>query len=116
MPYLYTCISCQRTKINRHTVAPLQHFATPDGRFASVCVTIVGPLNQCDGYTYILTASHRFTRWSEAIPLRDITAKSCADAFLLNWVARYGNPTTILTDRSPQFCGTNFAHFWLVNI
>ena len=97
-----TYISCQRTKINRRTVAPLQHFATPHGCFASVCVDIVGPLNECDGYTYILTAIDRFTRWPEAIPLRDITAKSCANAFLLNWVARYGCPTTILTDRGRQ--------------
>ena len=93
-----TCISCQQTKINRQTVAPLQHFATPDGRFGSVCVDIIGPLNECDGYTYILTAIDRFTRWPEAIALRDITAKSCADGFFLNWVARYGCPTTILTD------------------
>ena len=106
-----TCLPCQQTKIQRHIVPPLQHFPKPDGRFSCVCVDIVGPLEECNGYSYILTAVDRFTRWPEAIPLTDITAKSCANAFLLHWVARYGCPAEIVTDRGRQFASLLWSEF-----
>ena len=56
----------------------------------------------------------RFTRWLEAISLRNITARSCADAFLLNWVARFGCPTEILTDRGRQLTSVLWDEFCLL--
>ena len=35
--------------------------------------------------------------------MKDITVQSCADSFLLHWVARFGSPTIITTDRGAQF-------------
>jgi hypothetical protein len=35
--------------------------------------------------------------------LRSITATECADAFVATWVARFGVPATITTDRGTQF-------------
>ena len=54
-------------------------------------------------YKYLLTVVDRFTRWPEAIPMKDIIAQSCADSFLLHWVARFESPTIITTDRGAQF-------------
>ena len=50
----------------------------------------------------------RFTRWPEAIPMSDATVKTCARAFLFNWVARFRVPADISADRGPQFT----AHLW----
>jgi len=52
---------------------------------------------------YLLTIIDRSTRWVEAVPLRNMEASTCTDAFIANWVARFGVPGTVTTDRGTQF-------------
>ena len=63
----------------------------------------MGPLPECEGYRYLFTCIDRFSRWAEAIPLRDMTAQSCARALVRQWVSRYGVPEDVTTDRGTQF-------------
>ena len=51
------------------------------------------------GMTYLLTCVDRFTRWPEAIPISDITAETVARTFIAHWVAMFGTPSTIITDK-----------------
>ena len=94
-----TCLSCQRAKIHHQVTAPLQQFATPDGRFDSIHVDIVGLLPSSRGTSYSFTIVDRFMRWPEAIPMSDGTALSCARALLENWLPRFGVHTDITSDR-----------------
>lgn len=66
-------------------------------------IDLVGPLPVSQGYTYLLTIVDRFTRWPEAIPLSATDALSCARAFVASWVARFGVPLDMTSDRGPQF-------------
>ena len=104
-----SCLACQRAKITRHSKAPLEPLAMPDRRFAALHLDLVGPLPESQGNTYLLTIIDRYSRWLEAVPLADISARSCARALLHHWVARFGVPDSIVTDQGRQFTSELWA-------
>ena len=97
------CIRDRRSKVVRHVKSPLQPYLPLSARFHSLNLDLVGPLPQAEGHSYLLTVIDRFSRWTEAIPLTEITASACAKAFLRHWVARYSVPRHLVSDQGRQF-------------
>ncbi len=104
------CLDCQRSKVQRHVKAPLQKFEVPQRRFDHIHVDIVGPLPPSRGYTHLLTIVDRFTRWPEAIPLTVTDTVACARALIFHWIARFGVPADMSSDRGPQFTSQLWAN------
>ena len=52
----------------------------------------------------------RSSRWLEAFLLESTSTESIADTFIGGWVARFGVPDHITSDRGPQFCSALWAH------
>ena len=75
----------------------------PDERFKYIHIDITGPFPICEGQCYVMTCIDRFLRWFEALPMPYLTAYRTARTFLAGWVARYGVPELVTTDRSRQF-------------
>ena len=97
------CKACQSSKVQTHIRAPLERFKVPQHRFDHIHVDLVGPLPPSHGFTHLLTVIDRFSRWPEAIPLNDTTSISCARALVFHWIARFGIPLDMSSDRGPQF-------------
>ena len=97
------CLACQKAKITRYNHTPLQAYPPSSTKFNDVHIDITGPLKVSRGFKYILVVIDRFSRWFIASPLVDTKASSVIDCFMLNWVANYGVPAIIVSDRGSCF-------------
>jgi len=98
------CQGCNTGKVTVQENTAVQPIPLPSMRFQHVHVDIVGPLpTSGEGFTHLLTVVDRTTRWPEAMPLHSTTAEAVADAYIHGWVARFGVPETVTTDRGTQF-------------
>ncbi|CAK9813882.1 Gag-Pol polyprotein [Anthophora plagiata] len=52
----------------------------------------------------------RFSRWPEAVPLKNTLVDTVRNEFYNNWIARYGAPETITTDRGCKRIRTTAYH------
>nr|CDS31407.1 gag pol polyprotein [Hymenolepis microstoma] len=102
------CLSCQASKVHKHTQSPLARFPLPEARFGHIHVDIVGPLPPSNSFLYVLTCVDRFTRWPIGVPLRDTPSASVAKALIESWISIFGVPSVITTDRESQFASTLF--------
>ena len=101
--YCQTCEECQVHGSHR-SKAPMISLPTIGEPFKRIAMDVVGPLPRTSrGNRFILVVSDYATRYPEAIPLPNVTAKTVAEV-LIDLFARYGIPEEILTDQ-----GTNFT-------
>ncbi|BHF82425.1 hypothetical protein SprV_0802556300 [Sparganum proliferum] len=105
------CHAWQKNKVHRHTFSPLSTFAVPDVRFNHVHLDLIGPLPPSRGYTHILTAVDRFTRWPIAVPISDTSAENIAMVFLTHWISTFGVPAALTTAHGSQFQSSLFHVF-----
>jgi transposase InsO family protein len=58
---------------------------------------------------YIFTVIDWSTHWAEAIPLASVAAADCTDALITGWIARFGVPSQLTSDRGVQFVSAVWA-------
>ncbi len=101
--YCQTCPECQLTTGRTPAYAPLVPLPVIDVPFERIGVDVIGPLERSQaGNRFILVISDYATRYPEAYPLRDVTAKQIASG-LLKLFSQVGIPKEVLSDQ-----GTNF--------
>lgn len=102
--YCRSCDLCQKiAPKGRVKKTPLCTMPIIEEPFKRVGVDLVGPLlKSSEGYKYILTLVDYATRYPEAVPLRNINAKTVAEA-LIGIYCRLGVPQEVLSDLGTQF-------------
>ena len=72
-------------------------------RFRDLMLDIIVPLPDSHGMRYCLTVIDRTSRFVDALPIPEATAANCADAFIAQWVSRFGIPETATCDNGNTF-------------
>ncbi|BHF68877.1 hypothetical protein SprV_0301191800 [Sparganum proliferum] len=98
-----SCLSCQYNKAERHNKSLKSTFHSPDAWFSHVHLDFVGPLPPFNGYAHLLICVDRYTRWADVILLPNIEADTIVKALGSRWIAIFGAPSTVTTDRGAQF-------------
>lgn len=102
--YTASCDLCQRNA-SKGTVgkAPLGKLPLVGTPYSVVCVDLVGPLSPpSEGHRYILTVIDMCTRYPDAIPLKDISSATVAEA-LVGIFSRVGISHRVHSDCGSQF-------------
>ena len=107
------CRECQAKgkgpQLQRHTLLD----GSTGYPFQKVHIDYMGPFNPGDvtGAKWLLTLKDPFSKWVEAIPVRDSTAESTISALNKEVFARFGYPEQIHTDQGPQFMSHLFKDY-----
>ena len=102
--FLRECEPCAR--YHRGSVPKKAHLRTPlvGEPWFRVSVDITGPHPRSSkSNQYILTLVDHFSKWAEAIPLRNHTAPTVARALMVHVFSKFGAPWQLLTDRGSEF-------------
>ena len=79
--------------------------------FAVWGLDMVGPLKKAPGgFTHLLVAIDKFTKWIQAKPITTIDSKE-AVKFFLDIVYRFGVPNSVITNNGTNFTGHYFQEF-----
>ena len=102
--WVRTCEKCQKRKRPGKTPrAPLTKY-TVGYPMERICMDICGPLIETPrGNKYILVICDYFSKWTQAFPIPDHTAKTVAETFVTKWVALWGCPLSLHTDQGRDF-------------
>jgi transposase InsO family protein len=108
---VYTCQGCQFYARQTHLPAQALQTIPITWPFAVWGLDLVGPLQKVPGgYTHLLVAIDKFSKWIEVRPLNSIRSEQ-AVAFFTNIIHRFGVPNSIITDNGTQFTGRKFLDF-----
>jgi hypothetical protein len=103
-----TCQGCQFYTKQTHLPAQALQTIPITWSFAVWGLDLVGPLQKASGgYTHLLVAIDKFSKWIEVGPLNSIRSEQ-AVAFFTNIIHRFGVLNSIITDNGTQFTGRKF--------
>jgi len=74
---------------------------------------VVGPISppSSKGHQFILAITDYFSKWAEAIPLREVKASDVIKFVKHHVIYRFGVPRRIVHDNGPQFVSQAFQRF-----
>ena len=113
--YVVTCDSCQRNKVEqRRTAGLLRPPSVPEEPGYAINMDFVFGLPRTEGgHTGYLSMTCRLSNWlAVALCADSVDAEGAAQLVFDHWVAHYGLPAEILSDRDPRFTGRFWQALW----
>ncbi|PKU87568.1 hypothetical protein MA16_Dca027261 [Dendrobium catenatum] len=107
------CHQCQVHGVVLHQPPNVLHPTIASWPFESWGTDIIGPIDppSARGHRFILAATDYFSKWAEAIPLRNVTSHHVLKFFRDHIVYRFGVPRRIISDNGSAFKSTKINSF-----
>ena len=111
--YARECHACQIHANYMHQPPELLHTSTTSWPFETWGMDIVGPIfpPSVKGDRFILAITDYFSKWAEAIPLREVKTNNVINFIKHHVIYRHGVPRRIIHDNGPQFISNAFIRF-----
>jgi hypothetical protein len=102
------CQNCQFFDKQSHVPAHNLIIISPSWSFAYWSLDMIGPFTTAPGgFTHVLVAIDKFTKWIEYKPITKLTPDRVVD-FISDILHRFSFPNTIITDRGSNFMANQF--------
>ncbi len=103
--YVKECPTCFNKTGNRNKAKnTLEIRKMPCSPNEHVAFDILGPLTVTKrGNIYILNIIDIYSRFLVAVPLKDKTSKSVANALMVHWILKFGLPDKLTSDNAKEF-------------
>jgi hypothetical protein len=97
------CEACQYLSKQQHLPAPQLQTIPVTWPFACWELDMIGPFKKAQGgYTHVLVAIDKFTKWIEYKPIASLTSAKAVE-FIQDIIFRFGIPNNIITDLRSNF-------------
>nr|KYP75499.1 Pro-Pol polyprotein [Cajanus cajan] len=108
-----SCEECQKHGPIQKVPASELHSIIKPWPFRGWAIDIIGQIHppSSKNHKYILVVIDYFTKWVEAIPLKEVEQKDIIDFVEDHIITRFGIPQTITTDQGTVFTGQKFAQY-----
>ncbi|KAM1166245.1 hypothetical protein PS1_025876 [Malus domestica] len=105
LEYAKRCQACQFHANFIHQPPEPLHPTAASWPFDAWGLDVVGPITpkSSAGNAYFLAATNYFSKWAEAIPLREVKKETVVRFIKEHIIHRYGVPRYIITDNGKQF-------------
>jgi transposase InsO family protein len=113
------CEACQFLSKQQHLPAQQLQTIPITWPFACWGLDMIGPFKKAQGgYTHVLVAIDKFTKWTEYKPITSLTSAKAVE-FIQDIIFRFGIPNSIITDLGSNFTSSEFFDFceqWSIQI
>jgi hypothetical protein len=108
-----SCHGCQIHGDFKHQPPVPLHPTVPSWPFDAWGIDVIGPIDppSSRGHRFILAATDYFSKWAEAVPLREVKSDNVINFLERNIIYRFGIPHRITSDNGKAFKSKKMYRF-----